>query len=434
VHKVRLLCYYVAQNPIFDWFIMAVILANTAALAASYYYMSPQWNDGLDGANTAFAVIFICEAVIKLLAFGPRQYFGVAWNRFDFTLVCGSILGWLLAVSPVITLLRIFRVARIFRMVRASRGLLTLFRTLILSLPALFNVGLVLCIVFFIFSIIGMNLFSGTRYSGPYNMDANFDSFWVSLLTLFRCSTGESWNEIMHSLRIQPPYCDPDPDKGNCGEPNLSPIFFIVSQLAVSFILVKLLVAMVMDTCGDLMELDKKAAAAFLVTPDTLDLYMDAWAEVDPTATKFLYLHGVLRLLSLLPHPLGSKNAPFSKGISAQKDAFLVLTQLSLSVPADHKFHFHTLLDKIVARAKRIQREESQDLGSSSPAVLSGGATRRLMALTPGGGQEYTIVQFAAAFRVQRAVRNRALNKAVSAARQARREARRAGAPPAGSP
>jgi hypothetical protein len=43
--------------------------------------------------------------------------------------------------------------------------------------------------------------------SGSYGPNANFDSFWSTSLLLFRCSTGEDWNGIMHALRVAPPYC-----------------------------------------------------------------------------------------------------------------------------------------------------------------------------------------------------------------------------------
>ena len=41
------------------------------------------------------------------------------------------------------------------------------------------------------------------------NSDANFEGFWQSMDTLFRCMTGESFNGIMHDTMIEPPYCDP---------------------------------------------------------------------------------------------------------------------------------------------------------------------------------------------------------------------------------
>lgn len=60
---------------------------------------------------------------------------------------------------PGLNLLRIFRIARVFRLIPKAKGLRTMFQTLLVSLPALGNVGSVLFLFFFIFAIMGMNLF-----------------------------------------------------------------------------------------------------------------------------------------------------------------------------------------------------------------------------------------------------------------------------------
>ena len=54
----------------------------------------------------------------------------------------------------------------------------------------------------FIFAVIGMNLFNGIKFQKFLNSDANFDTFGNSFMTLFRCSTGESYNGIMHDVMI----------------------------------------------------------------------------------------------------------------------------------------------------------------------------------------------------------------------------------------
>lgn len=48
-----------------------------------------------------------------------------------------------------------------------------------------------------------MNLFSGVVYHDMLTPDANFNSFDTAIFTLFRCSTGEDWNKIMHDLTVE---------------------------------------------------------------------------------------------------------------------------------------------------------------------------------------------------------------------------------------
>ena len=78
-----------------------------------------------------------------------------------------------------------------------------MFQTLVYSLPALANVGSVLFLFFFIFAVLGMNLFGKVRVTGNFlNRYANFETFGYSMLTLFRMATGEAWNGIMHDCMI----------------------------------------------------------------------------------------------------------------------------------------------------------------------------------------------------------------------------------------
>lgn len=78
------------------------------------------------------------------------------------------------------------------------RGLRTLFNTLLSSLPAVFNVGSLLFLMFFIYAVLGMNLFgSQANLLSQNNPHANFMSFSASMLTLFRLSTSDSWDQIL---------------------------------------------------------------------------------------------------------------------------------------------------------------------------------------------------------------------------------------------
>lgn len=52
----------------------------------------------------------------------------------------------------------------------------------------------------YIYACLGMNLFSGVMHQNNITDKANFESLGNSLLTLFRCSTGEGWNNIMADL------------------------------------------------------------------------------------------------------------------------------------------------------------------------------------------------------------------------------------------
>ena len=100
-------------------------------------------------------------------AIHPRRcsYIECYWNRFDFALLAldTTVLVLELALSggggPAggggigvdLTLLRVVRIARVFRLVKKMPGLKALFRTLYYSLPSLFNVGAIMFMLVCVF-------------------------------------------------------------------------------------------------------------------------------------------------------------------------------------------------------------------------------------------------------------------------------------------
>lgn len=92
-------------------------------------------------------------------------------------------------VSP--TLLRVVRVAkvgRVLRLVKGAKGIRTLLFALAMSLPALFNICLLLFLVMFIFAIFGMSFFMNVDSHGGLDDDYNFRTFGQSMILLFMVS------------------------------------------------------------------------------------------------------------------------------------------------------------------------------------------------------------------------------------------------------
>jgi len=92
-------------------------------------------------------------------------------------------------VSP--TLLRVVRVAkvgRVLRLVKGAKGIRTLLFALAMSLPALFNICLLLFLVMFIFAIFGMSFFMHVKEKSGINDVYNFKTFGQSMILLFQVS------------------------------------------------------------------------------------------------------------------------------------------------------------------------------------------------------------------------------------------------------
>lgn len=134
-----------------------------------------------------------------MIAHGIKFYFLETWNKFDFVIVILSLVALDDSLfSFKVNSLKIIRVARLLRMIKASKGLRHLLKTFWLSLGNIGNVGMLLFLIFFTFTVAGMDLFGGMYNSDYITRNANFRSFYITIITLFRASTGENWNGIMH--------------------------------------------------------------------------------------------------------------------------------------------------------------------------------------------------------------------------------------------
>lgn len=96
--------------------------------------MTDSYANGLETGNYIFTLIFNFECLIKIMGVG-KNYFSSAWNkykflnlykifRFDFLIVVGTDFGILFSVfltsirvSAVTSIMRTFRIMRIFRLV-----------------------------------------------------------------------------------------------------------------------------------------------------------------------------------------------------------------------------------------------------------------------------------------------------------------------------
>jgi len=116
--------------------------------------------------NIIFVSIFAVEAVLKMTAHGIKFYFLETWNKFDFVIVILSLVALDESIfSFKVNALRIIRVARLLRMIKASKGLRHLLKTLWLSIGNIANVGMLLFLIFFTFTVAGMDLFGDLNNS-----------------------------------------------------------------------------------------------------------------------------------------------------------------------------------------------------------------------------------------------------------------------------
>ncbi|XP_045512253.1 sodium channel protein para isoform X11 [Pieris brassicae] len=293
----------------FDMIIMLFIGFNMLTMTLDHYQQTETFSQILDYLNMIFIVIFSSECLLKIFAL-RYHYFVEPWNLFDFVVVMFSILSLVLSdiiekyfVSP--TLLRVVRVAkvgRVLRLVKGAKGIRTLLFALAMSLPALFNICLLLFLVMFIFAIFGMSFFMHVKNKGGLDDVYNFKTFVQSMILLFQMSTSAGWDGVLDGI-INEEECDlPDNERGypgNCGSATIG-ITYLLSYLVISFLIViNMYIAVILENYSQATEDVQEG-----LTDDDYDMYYEIWQRFDPEGTQYIRYEQLSDFLDVLEPPL----------------------------------------------------------------------------------------------------------------------------------
>jgi len=125
------------------------------------------------------------------------------------------------------------RVTRILRLAKRAENLQALLKTIIMSVESLFNVFILLMLIFFIMAVLGNTMFAQVTEGNVISEYKNFSNFHQSFSLLFSISTGEDWNRVMYDCMRTGPDCIPGK---TCGS-NIASFFFLWFILLVSNIM-----------------------------------------------------------------------------------------------------------------------------------------------------------------------------------------------------
>ncbi|XP_014324739.1 sodium channel protein type 4 subunit alpha A-like isoform X2 [Xiphophorus maculatus] len=301
------------SQQFFDIFIMVLICLNMVTMMVETDDQSPEKEDFLFKLNVAFIVVFSGECVLKLFAL--RQYFFTnGWNVFDFIVVILSIAGTMLSdiiekyfVSPTLfRVIRLARIGRILRLIKGAKGIRTLLFALMMSLPALFNIGLLLFLIMFIFSIFGMSNFAYVKKEAGIDDIFNFETFGGSIICLFQITTSAGWDGLLlPMLNREPPDCDPEFEnpgtdvKGNCGNPGMGMMFFC-SYIIVSFlVVVNMYIAIILENFNVAQE-----ESGDPLCEEDFEMFNETWEKFDLDGTMFIEYSRLSDFCDTLQEPL----------------------------------------------------------------------------------------------------------------------------------
>ncbi|XP_075241341.1 muscle calcium channel subunit alpha-1-like isoform X7 [Convolutriloba macropyga] len=409
----------VTSQP-FEYLLFILIMVNTIFLAMKFHNQPKAYEGVLDIMNMVFTVLFTIEFVLKVIAFNPKNYFNDSWNVFDFIIVLGSVIDityseWNPDANLVsINFFRLFRVMRLVKLLSKGEGIKTLLWTFIKSFQALPYVALLIVMLFFIYAVIGMQMFGKIRMveGTAINGNNNFQTFPDAILVLFRSATGEAWQEIMLSCaNYDEVWCDEisDPYREylakiaageRAAEPNCGSIasypYFITFYALCSFLIINLFVAVIMDN------FDYLTRDWSILGPHHLDEFIRHWSEFDPEAKGRIKHLDVVTLLRKISPPLGFGH------LCPHRLACKRLVSMNMPLNSDGTVCFNATLFALVRTNLKIKTEGNIDEANEELRAVIKKIWKRTspqllnqVVPPPGGDDDVTVGKFYATFLIQ---------------------------------
>lgn len=214
------------ENRLFRGFVLAVILFNSVlfGLQTSQTVMA-QCGQLLGVLDQACLAVFVVELVLKLIVYNKR-FPCDPWNIFDFLVVAVSFVPDMGMLSSA----RILRVLRVFKLISGVRPLRVILSAVIRSIPGVMWASVILLLIYYVYGIIGTNLFGKTHPQW-------FGTLGGSVYSLFQIMTLESW-----SMGIARPVIEVHP---------YAWIYFVSYILFSSFVVMNIVVGIVLTSISD---------------------------------------------------------------------------------------------------------------------------------------------------------------------------------------
>jgi voltage-gated sodium channel len=195
----------------------------------------------LKAVDAVVIAVFVIEAMLKIAAAGskPMRYFGDPWNLFDLTITVVCVLP---LEGQFAQVLRLARVARSLRLIKALPRLRLIVDALLRSLPSFGWIMLLLFLLLYVYSVMGVSLFGA-------NDPERFGTLWASLLTMFGILTLEGWVDIMRDQMAGIP--GPGGEEPLHASPVAAPIFFVTFILGGTMVFLNLLVGVIVNSLSE---------------------------------------------------------------------------------------------------------------------------------------------------------------------------------------
>ncbi|XP_021370570.1 two pore calcium channel protein 1-like [Mizuhopecten yessoensis] len=170
----------------------------------------------VDSADWFFLSLFMLEITFKLYVFGPREFFTRFWNIFDFLVIFSAAIASIIEAAEgassdelrTLDPLLVLRVVRLIKIFGSIQRFKVILMTIVNIGPSILTYGGVIFVFYYIFAIIGMEVFHGLIRFYPYNSDRQPSELYCGNVLLNNTAfyrnhyCNNNFNDILRALVV----------------------------------------------------------------------------------------------------------------------------------------------------------------------------------------------------------------------------------------
>eukprot|EP00929_Paragymnodinium_shiwhaense_P026690 TRINITY_DN15811_c0_g1_i1.p1 TRINITY_DN15811_c0_g1~~TRINITY_DN15811_c0_g1_i1.p1 ORF type:complete len:703 (+),score=115.00 TRINITY_DN15811_c0_g1_i1:92-2200(+) len=258
----------IVRSKIFALIVAMVIIGNTIMIGVDQSYELQEKHPGeMLAVESICLVLYLVELLLRILAFGLRPCLNDGWIRFDiFLIVSGITCTWLLSVAMLADLpswlsrvsmlrtARIFRLARMVRLVPALQPLWILCQGVLHSINTMSYVLIVLVCIVYMSACVGFDIIGKHELLADPDTDErfrevaemHFSSLPASMLTVLSFLVFDSVRNIYWPLVAQ--------------DPSLI-VYFLFVFLLLGVVVANLITAVIVNSSFEQASADKETKA-----------------------------------------------------------------------------------------------------------------------------------------------------------------------------
>jgi voltage-gated sodium channel len=220
--------------------IVLIVLGAITVGLSTYSEIPARWSSVIKVVDGFIIAIFSVEIMMRIFAEGkkPWRFFLDGWNVFDFFIVGACLLP---LENDAVVVLRLFRLLRVLRIFRALPRLRLIIRGIVKSLSSVGYVAALLAVLFYIFAVIGVSMFSSDDPD-------HFAHLGEAFLTLFQVITLENWPDVMAPVKA--------------AHPVGGVLFFVVFIITGTMVVMNLFVGVIVGGMSEAIQETKDEAAS----------------------------------------------------------------------------------------------------------------------------------------------------------------------------